>query len=105
MVRQGEFRPKNNIERIMILAIENCFDIQRSNTKVEIKPNGYVVWLYDTPILIKHFYDVYVCDGGFNTATTQSRLNALGIAYSKNRSKNKVEMTCLSKMMDILQNL
>lgn len=93
------------IEKKMNDAIKNGYDFKQTNTRVNHGINGYVVWLFETPIYIKYFDDVYVCDGGWNTVTTQSRLNALGVDYHRNPRRNEIEMTPLVKMMRLVHSL
>ena len=62
----------------MVNAINNKVNYRESNTEVIIKGANVFVRLYDTYIYAKVRGKVYFSDGGFNTATTSSRLRALG---------------------------
>ncbi|MBO4771572.1 MAG: hypothetical protein J5595_03425 [Bacteroidales bacterium] len=92
------------IEQKMLEAIRKRRNFKLSNTRVEQKENGFVVWLYNTPIYAKINDVIYVCDDDWNTTTTQSRLNALGIPYSRNYRKNPVALTDICQMRRIINN-
>ena len=68
------------IEQRMVNAINNKVNYRESNTEVIVKGANVFVRLYDTYIYAKVHGKVYFSDGGFNTATTSSRLRALGAA-------------------------
>lgn len=70
------------IEQRMVNAINNKVNYRESNTEVIVKGANVFVRLYDTYIYAKVRGKVYFSDGGFNTATTSSRLRALGADYS-----------------------
>lgn len=72
------------IEQRMVNAINNKVNYRESNTEVIVKGANVFVRLYDTYIYAKVRGKVYFSDGGFNTATTSSRLRALGADYSTN---------------------
>ena len=72
------------IEQRMVDAIKNKVNYRESNTEVIAKGADVFVRLYDTYIYAKVRGKVYFSDGGFNTATTSSRLRALGADYSTN---------------------
>lgn len=94
------------IEKGMLCAIQRGKDFRRSNTRVVHYDNGaVVVWLYETPIWAKVFGEVYCCDGGWNTATTASRLNALGVPYHRNPGKCRIDLLSLSEMKELIETL
>lgn len=64
--------------------MNNKVNYRESNTEVIVKGANVFVRLYDTYIYAKVRGKVYFSDGGFNTATTSSRLRALGADYSTN---------------------
>lgn len=74
------------IEQRMVNAINNKVNYRESNTEVIVKGANVFVRLYDTYIYAKVRGKVYFSDGGFNTATTSSRLRALGADYSTNNN-------------------
>ena len=94
------------IEEKMLEAIKNRKNFKLSNTRVEHGKFGFVVWLYQTPIFMREYEgQCWVCDGGWNTATTASRLRALGVLYHKNPAKNHVVMTPLSQARNIAKDV
>lgn len=73
----------------MVNAVNNKVNYRESNTEVIIKGANVFVRLYDTYIYAKVRGKVYFSDGGFNTATTSSRLRALGADYSAQKIVEK----------------
>lgn len=93
------------IEERMCNAVNNRRSFKESNTEVIVSAKGNVfVKLYNTII----FADVdgrrYYCDGGWNTATTSSRLRALGARYSINEKLNECSMTTHREMLNLYYN-
>ena len=96
------------IEEKMLRAIKNKRDWQERNTRVRVYDNGYVVWLYSTPIFAQIDGAEFVCDGGWRTRTTQSRLNALGVPYSTNARLNErrnVDVIPYNRMKGVMWHL
>lgn len=75
------------IEQRMVNAINNKVNYRESNTEVIVKGANVFVRLYDTYIYAKVRGKVYFSDGGFNTATTCSRLCALGADLQHTNNK------------------
>lgn len=69
------------IEQRMVNAINNKVNYRESNTEVIVK--------------------VYFSDGGFNTATTSSRLRALGADYSTNNKLCGCKLTSQKEMLNL----
>lgn len=93
------------IEEHMIDAIKKGRDWSERNTRVRFRQNGFVVWLYSTPIFAEINGGIYVCDGGWRTRTTASRLRALGVPYSTNKQKcarNGVWVMDFNEMMKVI---
>lgn len=67
------------IERLMISAIKDCKDWRLDNTEVLYSPSRKVscVYLHNNLIATISKDDVEIYDGGWQTNTTKSRLNAL----------------------------
>jgi len=67
------------IEKQMIAAIHNNQDWSNANTRVIYSPirNTSEVYLYNNLIAIVTDDDVQIFDGGYQSVTTKSRLNAL----------------------------
>ena len=72
------------IEQRMVNAVNNKVNYRESNTEVIIKGGK-----------------VYFSDGGFNTATTSSRLRALGAAYSTNNKLCGCKLTSQKEMLNL----
>ena len=89
------------IEQRMVNAVNNKVNYRESNTEVIIKGANVFVRLYDTYIYAKVRGKVYFSDGGFNTATTISRLRALGAAYSTNNKLCGCKLTSQSEMINL----
>lgn len=67
------------IENEMLQAIEEKRNFNKSNTMVKHENNTVYVYLFGNLIATKKDNDSWVYDTcGWNTATTRSRLNALG---------------------------
>lgn len=90
-----------NIEKKMVEAVKNGCNFQETNTIVFTTSKGVFVRLYDTIIFAYVDGVKYFSDGGFATATTSSRLRALGADYSTNYKKNKTEL----KSQNFMKNL
>ena len=71
------------IERSMNTAISECIDWHQGNTRVTFSPesNESHVYLYDRRIASVGEDYVRLYSGGFQTATTKSRLNSLLIEH------------------------
>ena len=67
------------IESQMCAAIHNNQDWSNANTRVIYSPirNTSEVYLHNNLIAIVTDYDMQIFDGGYQTHTTKSRLNAL----------------------------
>lgn len=73
------------IEKQMLLAIQNRKDWRSGNTRVEVTYFAHAeipierlrVFLHNSPIAEITADSVYICDCGYQTATTKSRLNAI----------------------------
>ena len=89
------------IEQRMVNAINNKVNYRESNTEVIVKGANVFVRLYDTYIYAKVHGKVYFSDGGFNTATTSSRLRALGAAYSTNNKLCGCKLTSQKEMLNL----
>lgn len=70
------------IEKRMIEAINNKKNFEESNTRVKQLKSGFAVYLFGNPIFCKINGKTYWSNCGWNTATTSSRLRALGVDYS-----------------------
>lgn len=90
------------IEKRMVEAVKNGKDFKESNTVVFTTKKGVFVRLYDTIIFALVDGVKYFSDGGFPTATTSSRLRALGAEYSKNPKKNKTVLQSQPFMVDLI---
>ena len=70
------------ISEAAVHAFMNALPFKRSNTEVEISPNGLVVlYLHGNDIAQRQRHwqagVMQVCDGGYSSNTTKERLNAL----------------------------
>lgn len=81
------------IEKMMVAAVNEGRNWEGANTRVICNGNGVFVCLYDTIIFARVNGREYYSDGGYKTATTASRLRALGADYSTNEKKNACELT------------
>lgn len=85
----------------MVNAINNKVNYRESNTEVIVKGANVFVRLYDTYIYAKVRGKCYFSDGGFNTATTSSRLRALGADYSTNNKLCGCKLTSQKEMLNL----
>lgn len=74
----------------MIAAVEAKKEMNESNTAVIVNRHGVFVRLYDTFIFALVRGRRYYSDGGWNTVTTASRLNALGCGYGWRKNTGPV---------------
>lgn len=81
------------IEKMMMAAVNEGRNWTSANTRVICNENGVFVVLYDTIIFARVKGREYYSDGGFKTATTGSRLRALGADYSTNKTRNACKLT------------
>lgn len=89
------------IEQRMVNSINNRVNYRESNTEVIVKGANVFVRLYDTYIYAKVHGKVYFSDDGFNTATTSSRLRALGVDYSTNKKLCGCKLTSQKEMLNL----
>lgn len=80
------------IEKEMLKALKENREFTKSNTCVLINRNGKFVTLWGNFIYGEKNDHKYFSDCGWETATTQSRLNALGAGYSRNKKHNKCKL-------------
>lgn len=75
------------IEKRMVAAVNGRNNWYESNTRVEIVDNNVFVYLWGNLIyrIVNGFHEFNLC--GWNTQTTRSRLNALGVGVG---TRNKV---------------
>lgn len=85
----------------MISAVNEGRNWTDANTRVICNGNGVFVVLYDTIIFARVKGREYFSDGGYKTATTGSRLRALGAAYSTNEKLNACKLTGQKKMVSL----
>ena len=90
------------IEKKMIEAIKNRKEFKETNTYVFTTKNGIFVKLYNTVIFALVNGNKYYSDGGYATATTSSRLRALGADYNTNDKKNKTELQTQKFMYNLI---
>lgn len=88
-------------EKEMAKAVSEGRNWNGANTRVICNENGAFVVLYDTIIFARVKGREYYSDGGFKTATTGSRLRALGAAYSTNEKQNACKLTEQKKMVSL----
>lgn len=89
------------IEKMMVAAVNEGRNWNGENTRVIVTRTGVFVCLYETLIYGKVRGREYYSDGGYKTATTGSRLRALGAAYSTNSKKCECELTEQKKMVSL----
>ena len=89
------------LEKEMVMAVNEGRNWNGANTRVICNENGAFVVLYDTIIFARVNGKKYYSDGGYKTATTGSRLRALGAAYSTNEKKNACKLTTQKKMVSL----
>lgn len=90
------------IEKKMIKAVKEGKNFNQSNTSVFTTKKGIFVRLYNTIIFAYVDGVKYFSDGGYATATTSSRLRALGADYSTNYKKNKTELYSQNFMKNLI---
>ena len=86
------------LEKEMVNAVNGCRNWKGTNTRVICNDHGTFVVLYSTIIFARVNGREYYSDGGFKTATTASRLRALGADYSINAKKCACELTARQDM-------
>lgn len=89
------------IEKMMVAAVNEGRNWDSANTRVMCNGKGTFVVLYDTIIFARVNGREYYSDGGYKTATTGSRLRALGAPYSTNEKKNACKLTTQKKMVSL----
>lgn len=89
------------IEKMMVAAVNEGRNWDNANTRVICNEKGTFVVLYDTIIFARVNGREYFSDGGYKTATTGSRLRALGADYSTNEKKNACKLTEQKKMVSL----
>jgi len=89
------------IEKMMVAAVNEGRNWTDANTRVICNENGVFVVLYNTIIFASVNDREYFSDGGYKTATTGSRLRALGADYSTNEKKNACKLTTQKKMVGL----
>lgn len=89
------------IEKMMMAAVNEGRNWEGANTRVIVTRTGVFVCLYETLIYGKVRGREYYSDGGYKTATTGSRLRALGAPYSTNEKKNACKLTTQKKMVSL----
>lgn len=91
------------LEKEMVWAVNEGRNWNGANTRVICNGNGVFVVLYDTIIFARVKGREYYSDGGFKTATTGSRLRALGADYSINAKKCACELTAQTEMVSLFK--
>lgn len=81
------------IEKMMLAAVNEGRNWNSANTRVICNENGTFVVLYFTIIFARVKWRKYYSDDGFKTATTSSRLRALGADYSINAKNCGCKLT------------
>lgn len=89
------------IEKMMVAAVNEGRNWDSANTRVICNGKGTFVVLYDTIIFARVNGRECYSDDGYKTATTASRLRALGAAYSTNSKKCECELTEQKKMVSL----
>lgn len=89
------------IEKMMVAAVNEGRNWDSANTRVICNEKGTFVVLYYTIIYARVNGKEYYSDGGFKTATTASRLRALGAAYSANPKRCECELTAQNDMASL----
>lgn len=89
------------LEKEMMATVNEGRNWNGANTRVICNENGAFVVLYDTIIFARVKGREYYSDGGYKTATTGSRLRALGAPYSTNEKKNACKLTTQKKMVSL----
>lgn len=91
------------IEKMMRAAVNGGRNWKGANTRVISNEKGTFVVLYYTIIFARVNGREYYSDGGFKTATTGSRLRALGADYSTNVKKCACELTEQEEMVSLFK--
>lgn len=89
------------IEKMMVAAVNEGRNWDSANTRVICNGKGTFVVLYDTIIFARVNGRECYSDDGYKTATTASRLRALGADYSTNEKKNACKLTSQKKMVSL----
>lgn len=89
------------IEKKMLEAINQNREYTESNTTVIVNRNGVFVRLYNAFIYGKVKGREFFADGGYKTATTASRLRALGADYSTNEKRNNCPLKTQRQMLSL----
>lgn len=87
----------------MVWAVNEGRNWNGANTRVICNENGAFVVLYNTIIFARVKGLEYYSDGGYKTATTGSRLRALGADYSTNSTRNACELTEQNEMVSLFK--
>lgn len=79
------------IEKRMVAAVNGRYNWHESNTSVEIVDGDVYVRLFGNLIyrIVRGIHEFNLC--GWNTKTTRSRLNALGVGVVKRNSCAQVD--------------
>lgn len=85
----------------MIAAVESGREMNESNTAVIVNRHGVFVRLYNTIIFALVKGRKYYSDGGWNTSTTASRLNALGCGYGYRKNAGPVSVNKLRTVAEM----
>lgn len=91
------------LEKEMVAAVNGGRNWTGANTRVIFNKNGTFVVLYNTIIFARVKGREYYSDGGYKTATTGSRLRALGADYSTNAKKCSCELTGQKEMVSLFK--
>lgn len=91
------------IEKMMVAAVNDGRNWTDANTRVICNEKGSFVVLYYTIIFARVNGREYYSDGGYKTATTGSRLRALGADYSTNKARNACKLTGQQDMAFLYQ--
>ena len=89
------------IEKKMLQAVNERKNFELSNTRVYNKNNGVFVFLHNNLIFARINNKDYFSNCGWNTATTASRLRALGANYSTNYKKNKCDLLTTNEIYSL----
>lgn len=85
----------------MIAAVESGREMNERNTAVIVNRHGIFVRLYNTIIFALVKGRKYYSDGGYNTPTTASRLNALGCGYGWRKNTGPVSINKLRTVAEM----
>ena len=89
------------IEKMMVQAVANKKNFKCSNTEVRVINNAVFVALHGNLIFARIDGKDYFSNAGWNTATTASRLRALGASYSTNYKKCDCDLITKNQMLDL----